>query len=76
MMDIEKIADDAEMIINGYAYTRSEEGIRVINLNRPDSSSLLSERGEVLITSMDDIEIQIVKKYYMNNKILLEDADA
>ena len=76
MMDIEKIADEAEMIINGYAYTRNELGIQVINLNRPDRAALLSAQGETLITAMDDIELQIVKKYYMNNKILLEDADA
>ena len=32
-LDIKNIADRADMIINGYAFTKDEEYIRVLNLN-------------------------------------------
>lgn len=73
MPDIKKVADEADMIINGYAFTKCEEGFRVLNLNRPDRAIVISPEGETLETSMDDIEIQIVKDYYRNNKKFMED---
>lgn len=73
MPDIEKIADEAEMIINGYAFTRCTEGFRILNLNRPDRATVISGDGEALETTMDDIEIQIVKDYYKDNRKFLED---
>ncbi len=33
MIDIEKTADNADMIINGYAYTQNGDEIQVLNLN-------------------------------------------
>ena len=39
MIDIEKIADEADMIVNGYAFTKCDLGFRVLNLNRFESSS-------------------------------------
>lgn len=35
MIDIMQIADCADMIINGYAFTRENENIKVLNLNNP-----------------------------------------
>lgn len=40
MEKIKQIADAADMIINGYAYTRCPEGYRVLNLNRPDRAAV------------------------------------
>ena len=57
MIDIKMIADEADMIVNGYAFKRCKEGYRVLNLNRPDRATVLSLDGKVLETSMDDIEI-------------------
>lgn len=73
MTDIIKIADEADMIINGYAFTKCESSIRVLNLNRPNKALVMSLEGETLETTMDDIEIQIAKDYYNNNKKFLED---
>ena len=73
MIDIIKIADEADMIINGYAFTKCESGIRVLNLNRPNKALVISLEGETLETTMDDIEIQIAKDYYTNNQKFLED---
>lgn len=72
MIDIKKIADAADMIINGYAYTKSAENIRVLNLNNTEKATLINAKGEVLETSMDDIELAIVKDYYQNNCIYME----
>ena len=33
MPDIIKIADEAELIVNGYAFTKCPEGFRILNLN-------------------------------------------
>lgn len=59
MVNVKNIADEADMIINGYAFRCSPEGFRVLNLNCPDKAVVLSKDGEVLETSMDDIEIEI-----------------
>lgn len=72
MVDLKQVADSADMIINGYAFTRCEEGFRVLNLNHPDKAAVFSEKGDVLETSMDDIEVQISKKYLIDNKKFLE----
>ncbi len=52
MTDIMNVADDADVIINGYAFTRKESGIAVLNLNKPEKASLFSDSGEVLETSV------------------------
>ena len=58
-----RIADEADVIVNGYAFTRNGDNISVLNLNRPDKAALMSYDGVVLETSMDDIELAIVQKY-------------
>lgn len=73
MVDIIKIADEADLIVNGYAFTKCNEGYQVLNLNNPEHAVVLTEEGEVLETSMDDIEIEIVKDYYFNNRKFMEE---
>ena len=73
MPDILKVADEADLIVNGYAFTKCGEGYRVLNRNRPERAVVLSLTGEVLETTMDDIEIRIIKEYYKKNKKYLED---
>lgn len=73
MLDIIKIADKADLIVNGYAFSKCIEGYRVLNLNRPERAIVLSMEGETLETTMDDIEIQIVKDYYKKNKKFMEE---
>ena len=43
MADIKQVADAADMIVNGYAFTRCTEGYRVLNLNRPDRAAVFSK---------------------------------
>jgi hypothetical protein len=65
MPDIAKIADAADLIVNGYAFTRCELGYRVLNLNCPEHAMVISADG--------DIEIQIVKDYFAKNKKFMEE---
>lgn len=68
MDKIREIADRADMIVNGYAFTRENGQIRVLDLNNLDKALVLSEDGRVLQTTMDDIEIRIVLYYWDNDR--------
>ena len=73
MADIKQVADAADMIVNGYAFTRCTEGYRVLNLNRPDRAAVFSKDGKVLETSMDDIEVRIAGDYlYFTSYCVIE----
>ena len=56
MVDVKQVADAADMIVNGYAFTRCAE-------NRPDRAVVFSSDGKVLETSMDDIEVRIARDF-------------
>lgn len=73
MPDIKTVADKADMIINGYAFTRKNDWIHVLNLNRPDKAVVFSLDGEVLETTMDDIELSIAIRYLHQNMKYMED---
>lgn len=73
MLNIKKVADEADVIVNGYAFKRCEEGFRVLNLHRPDRAVVFSQNGEVLETSMDDIELSIVSDCLNENRKYMED---
>ncbi len=61
------------MIMNGYAFTRDGENIKDLNLKRPEMALVLNNVGEILVTTMCDIEIQIVRDYLNNNIEFMED---
>ena len=62
-----RIANNADFIVNGYAFTQNGENLSVLNLNQPDCAALMSRSGEVLETSMDDIELVIVRGNLLKN---------
>ena len=71
-LDIKEIADKADMIVNGYAFTRDVEYIRVLNLDYLNHAAvILNDR--VVETNMDDIETQIALDYYEKNKRFMEE---
>ena len=76
MDKIREIADKADMIVNGYALTRENDHIRILNLNNLDKALVISEDGKVLETTMDDIEIRIVLDYWDSDREFMEDEDA
>ena len=48
MDKIKEIADKADMIVNGYAFTRENNQIRILNLNNLEKALVISEDGKVL----------------------------
>ncbi len=76
MEKIKEIADRADMIVNGYAFTRENDQIRILNLNDPEKALVISEDGTVLETTMNDIEIRIVLDYWNNDRKFMEDEGA
>ncbi len=71
-LDIKEIADKADMIINGYAFTKDRDYIRVLNLDYVNHAAVILD-DRIVETNMDDIETQIVLDYYQNNKQFMED---
>lgn len=67
----EAVADASDMIVNNYAFTKSESTIRVLNL-RTGAAAVLLPDGRVSETSMEDIELDVVQAYYEKNKKHLE----
>lgn len=53
--------------------TREGEKVRVLNLNDTTKAAVLNKNGDVWETSMDDIEISIVRAYWDKNKQFAED---
>ena len=73
---LREIADFADMIVNGYAFTIAGDVVRVLNLNSPACAAVFSSEGEMLETSMDDIELHIVSDYLRRNADALEASHA
>ena len=71
LLNIEEIAVKADMIINGYAFTKDGDYIRVLNLNCVNHAAVILN-GKIVETNMDDIENQIVMDYYDQNKQFME----
>lgn len=70
-LNIQEIADKADMIINGYAFTNENGWIRVLNLNHPDRAAVIF-KDKIVETNTDDIENAIILNYYQNNKDFME----
>ena len=76
MDKIKEIADKADMIVNGYAFTRENNQISILNLNNLEKALVISEDGKVLETTMDDIEIRIGLDYWNSDCEFMENEDA
>lgn len=72
MIDMRKIADNANMIVNGYAFTIIPAGVQAVNLAH-NTACVFGADDSVIESSMDDIEMEIVTDYYHRNKVFLED---
>ena len=73
---IQKIADEADMIVRGYAFTRKGENIAVLNLYHPESAMYFRKDGKMLESSMDEIEQAIVLKIWEEDSQFMEEEDA
>ena len=70
-LNIKEIADKADLIVNGYAYTRDRDYIRIINLNSLNHNAVIYI-DKIVETNMDEIETQIVLDYYIQDKDFLK----
>ena len=73
MSEIEKVAQNADFIVNGYSFICQGGKVRVLNLNDTTRATVLNLNGEVLEPSMDDIEISIVQAYWEKNREFAEE---
>ena len=69
---IRDAAEQADLIVNGYAFRKKEDKLFVLNLTNPEKALVLGANDEVLETSMDDIEIQVVMSYLERNRKFME----
>lgn len=77
MPDLKEIADKADLIVNGYAFTKESDGrYRVLNLNSPKDAAVITADGTVIETTMDDIGVEIVKRIFRTDREFLEEEDA
>lgn len=72
-----KIAQEAKVIVSGYAFVKKNDTITIVNLNKSDAHAcVINGRGEVLETCMDPIEQVIALKIWKENKEFLEEEIA
>ena len=72
-----KVSSDADMIVCGYAFTETEDSnIRVLDLKEPHHALLMSPQGEILETTMNDVELSIVEGYWDKNRKYVEGSYA
>lgn len=62
----QKIADAAEMIVDGFAVLRHELGYRIVNLNS-GNVVVVSPKFKILESSMDEIEETIAIRNLTEN---------
>ena len=60
------IADEAEMVVDGFAVLRHELGYRIVNLNS-GNVVVVSDKFKVLESSMDEIEETIAVRNLTDN---------
>ena len=63
---VRDLISTSDMIINGYAFNRLGENVRIVNLNTGGAVVLLPD-CTVSEASMDDVELSIVQDYYRRN---------
>ena len=75
--ELQKIAENAKIIVNGYAFSKRDDGfISILNLDHPDCAMVISKELEIIETNMDEIEQGIVLSLAKRNLIFLEDDNA
>ncbi|MBR6452405.1 MAG: hypothetical protein IKS87_06835 [Lachnospiraceae bacterium] len=72
-MSSQQIADNADMIVAGYAYTVKDGYTEVIDLSDTKKVSVIQE-DKISESVMSDEEDAIVLRYYLKNKEVLEDS--
>ncbi len=69
---IKKIADTADMIIKGYAFTKKGDFIHIFNINDGISAMVISQDGTMLETNMNEIEQVLVQNIWARDSKYME----
>lgn len=72
-MTLQEIADHADMIVVGYAYTYKEDYIEVIDLNDIRKTAII-QNNDIIESLMSDEEDDAILKYYRRNREILEES--
>lgn len=69
---LKEVADNADMIIANYAFTVAKNGeVKVLLLDDSSKACVLDKDGNMLMSSMDDVQVALVQAYYLKNKELM-----
>ena len=72
-MKVQEIADQADMIVAGYAYKVQDNYIEITDLSNITKTAVI-QNDELVESLMSDEEDNIVMKYYNRNKDLLKES--
>ncbi|WP_440444155.1 DUF7723 family protein [Phascolarctobacterium sp.] len=72
-MSVQEIADQADMIVAGYAFKVLDDYIEITDLNNLAKTAVI-QNDELVESVMSDEEDDIVMKYYNRNKDLLKET--
>jgi uncharacterized membrane protein len=70
--ELKRIADDAAMIVKGYAFSYKDNFISVLNLNNPSRAILISKDGKIIESNTDEIEEALILKIWNEDKEFME----
>ena len=73
MGGVQEIADQADMIVAGYAFKVLKDHIEITDLNNLSKTAVI-QNDELVESVMSDEEDAIVMKYYNRNKDLLKET--
>ncbi len=73
MVDIDKIALQAEVIVSGFAMLDDGDFIKVVNLNNGEGVAVFKRDGTLIETNMDSIELSIARESMFSSLAYMED---
>lgn len=72
-MSVQEVADRADIIVAGYAYTRQDGYIEVVDLNDLSKKAII-QNDDIVESLMSDIEDNLILRYYRRNKKFMDDV--
>lgn len=72
-MNVQEIADQADMIVAGYAFKVLDDYVEITDLSNLTKTAVI-QNDELVESVMNDAEDDIVMKYYNRNKELLKEC--
>ena len=67
---LKAIADAAELIVNGYAFEKIGGNVRAVNMRT--GKAAVFANGEMIETSMDDMDVALALRYLRDNARFME----